>query len=277
MLIRSSQLEAHGLTRSQIESLVRSGHAAVVRPGTWFLDLDPHDEVTRSEVTHEARHRRLIDATVQGLRQDAVLSHVSAAVLHGLPVPRDSLAQVTLTRTRGSHGKRTRFLRIHRAALSDSDTTTIDGLAVTTVERTVLDLARSLPGMDALAVADRALALGADLAYVGEMVRAHPRHPGNARARLVIERADARAESAGESWSRWRMHELGVPLPVLQAPILDRHGEEVARSDFLWEEAVLVGEFDGAIKYGRLLKPGQDVNDVVLAEKSREERIRRAG
>ena len=35
-----------------------------------------------------------------------------------------------------------------------------------------------------------------------------------------------------------------------------------------------VGEFDGEIKYGRLLKPGQSPGEVVFAEKVREDRIR---
>ena len=34
------------------------------------------------------------------------------------------------------------------------------------------------------------------------------------------------------------------------------------------------GEFDGRIKYGRTLMPGQDPGDVVFEEKRREDRIR---
>lgn len=35
-------------------------------------------------------------------------------------------------------------------------------------------------------------------------------------------------------------------------------------------------EFDGRIKYGKLLAPGQSINDVVFAEKRREDLIREA-
>ena len=38
----------------------------------------------------------------------------------------------------------------------------------------------------------------------------------------------------------------------------------------------LVAEFDGKIKYGRLLRPG-DIADVILREKAREDDIRAAG
>ena len=36
----------------------------------------------------------------------------------------------------------------------------------------------------------------------------------------------------------------------------------------------MFGEFDGRVKYGRLLKPGQDPGEVVFAEKRREDLIR---
>jgi hypothetical protein len=35
-----------------------------------------------------------------------------------------------------------------------------------------------------------------------------------------------------------------------------------------------VGEFDGRVKYGRLLRPGRSAEDVLFEEKLREDRIR---
>ena len=35
----------------------------------------------------------------------------------------------------------------------------------------------------------------------------------------------------------------------------------MARPDFWWEERGLAGEFDGMVKYGRLLRPGQSVEE----------------
>jgi hypothetical protein len=37
----------------------------------------------------------------------------------------------------------------------------------------------------------------------------------------------------------------------------------------------LLGEFDGKVKYGRLLKPGEHASDVVFREKQREDALRR--
>ena len=66
-----------------------------------------------------------------------------------------------------------------------------------------------------------------------------------------------------------------VLAPVLQweVPTPSR----VGRADFAWPERRTVGEFDGRIKYGRLLRPGQDPGDAVFAEKVREDAIRDTG
>ena len=66
-----------------------------------------------------------------------------------------------------------------------------------------------------------------------------------------------------------------VPAPILQwevsAPV------QIGRTDFAWPERRTVGEFDGRVKYGRLLRPGQQPGDVVFAEKLREDAIRDTG
>jgi hypothetical protein len=47
-----------------------------------------------------------------------------------------------------------------------------------------------------------------------------------------------------------------------------------ARCDFGWPEYRTIGEFDGAEKYGRLLRPGEKPGDKIHREKIREEGIR---
>jgi hypothetical protein len=54
-------------------------------------------------------------------------------------------------------------------------------------------------------------------------------------------------------------------------------GGVVGRTDFAWEDQRLVGEFDGRVKYGRLLRSGQDPGDAVFREKVREDAIRDEG
>jgi len=46
-----------------------------------------------------------------------------------------------------------------------------------------------------------------------------------------------------------------LPALELQHDIYDGNGRLVARVDFCWEEQRTIGEFDGKIKYGQLVKP----------------------
>ena len=96
--------------------------------------------------------------------------------------------------------------------------------------------------------------------------------PGARNAGRVVEFADARSESAGESLARIVMDAAGLPRPALQVVLIT--GDRV---DFLFEEQFTVVEFDGKQKYGRLLGPNDDPAEIVWREKKREDRIRELG
>ncbi|HVK36870.1 MAG TPA: hypothetical protein VM428_14550 [Microlunatus sp.] len=97
------------------------------------------------------------------------------------------------------------------------------------------------------------------------------------RARRTIDFLDPRSESPGESCSRVVLHEQGLPKPDLQVEVYDDRGCFLARSDFGWIERRTLGEFDGHGKYGALRRPDQGADDVVLDEKTREDRLRDHG
>jgi hypothetical protein len=153
----------------------------------------------------------------------------------------------------------------------------VAGVPVTTIARTVLDLARSLPMDQAVACGDRALALGLDKRELEAGLYEMERWPGVRAARRAVEFLDVRSESVGESVSRVRLMEEGLPAPDLQHEILGPDGQVIARVDFYWKEQKTIGEFDGKIKYGRLLKPGQRIEDVIFEEKLREDALRDLG
>jgi hypothetical protein len=141
--------------------------------------------------------------------------------------------------------------------------------------RTALDLARSLPLEAAVVSLDAALhtrVLAHDT--LGERLFDIVGTPGSRSAARAIAVADGRSESVGESRSRVVLQRWKLPPSALQYEIRSAGGVLVGRSDFAWEEDRLVGEFDGRVKYGRLLRPGQDVGDAVFAEKRREDAIR---
>jgi hypothetical protein len=206
-----------------------------------------------------------------------VLSHGSAAVLHGLPVWQPAVDRVHLTRSRPGGGKRRTLIDIHTSTLAQDEVITLGGIPVTSLARTVADLGRVLPFEQAVAAADRALRLGlarSDLdAALGRQAGCH----GVQRSRRMAQFADPRSESVGESVSRVRCLEEMLPVPALQYEVRDPSGRLVGRADLCWPALRTLGEFDGRAKYGRLLGPADRIEDVVYREKLREDALRDLG
>jgi hypothetical protein len=94
--------------------------------------------------------------------------------------------------------------------------------------------------------------------------------PASRATELVLRLADERVESVGESRTLWTCFHEGLPMPVPQYVVTDRHGRVVARLDFAWPELRTFLEFDGMVKYERLLRPGERASDVVVRERNRE-------
>lgn len=268
MIIQTAaQLRAEGIDTAQLRRLTRAGSVARVRHGVYDRasgDLQPLEA-----------HRRLIAATVPLLGDEAVLSHVSAAVLLGLPVPRRGLDRVWITRQSAGGGHLGPGLHEHKAAFRDADVVELDGLRLTDHARTAVDLARRV-GLDyGLAAADATLRAGVEREALEEQLTLWPRRPWLRRARTVVTLADGAAESFGESASRLLIWQLGLPMPSLQ-PRFSCDGRRF-RSDFGWLDRRVLGEFDGRIKYDDLLAPGQSAADVLMAEKRREQYLQSLG
>lgn len=103
-----------------------------------------------------------------------------------------------------------------------------------------------------------------------------PSARSRSRTRRAWDFADGRAENPGESWSRVLIHQLGFQVPDLQTELFLPEGGR-AYVDFLWEDAKIVGEFDGDQKYLRASRFGMTAQEAVLGEKKREDDIRRLG
>ena len=264
------ELLEQGQTKFELARRVRAGDLSRLRRGAY---ADPLPAGAGPATAHAA----LIAATLRQVSDQAVVSHASAAVVHGLPTWSDQLDRVHVTRNRAGGGRRETNLYVHGVPFATCDTTMMGGTRVTSLARTVLDLACSESIERGVAVGDAALRLGLrDYEVVAAVLAAGGRH-GIARARSTAELIDVRSESVGESFSRVRFWRWGIPAPVLQLEVRDPYGVLVGRGDFGWPELGTIGEFDGKVKYGLLLKPGQSAADVLFAEKRREERIRELG
>lgn len=231
--------------------------------------------VEPAERDPEAVHRLLAIAVHSTSDGDAVVSHESAAVLHGMAMLKPDLRRAHLTaRGASTNGRGASHRLVHAGPLRADEVATVDGIAVTSIERTAVDVACTGAGFArALAVFDAALRMGADREVIGRQLRIRRR--GIGVARRAYECADPLAENPGESWARAQMIEGGVPVPRLQHEFRDR-GRFVARADFDWE-GLLVAEFDGAVKYKKHLRPGESPFDAMMREKRREDDLRRLG
>jgi predicted transcriptional regulator of viral defense system len=180
------------------------------------------------------------------LGTDHWFSHETAAAIWGLPTI--GVPATTHLVQRHAPGSRSdpRITR-HVMAVQPEDVTEHRGLPVTTLERTAVDCARSLPPLGGLAVVDAALAKGVDREVLLQSLVTLRGRPGARRARVVIELADAGAESAGETFVRYLVLRDGLPRPTTQIPVETRLGTRWG--DVGWEVWRLLLEYDGRVKY----------------------------
>ena len=265
----TSQLRGDGYGPAEVARLVRNSQLVRIRRGAYAWS-DPGQDAL-------AVHRALVEATLPTLAPDTVLSHRSAAVLHDLPLLGPIPRRVEVTRSGVRAGKDRGGVHLHAAGLVAADVVELDGVLLTSPARTIVDLARMLPFEQAVVVGDAALRFGLDRHELSTALDSANRRPGVAAARRAVAFLDGRSESVGESRSRALLHQQGVPTPQPQLQVLDDSGRFVARCDFGWPQQRLIGEFDGRVKYGRLLRPGQDAGDVVFDEKRREDALRELG
>ena len=166
-------------------------------------------------------------------------------------VGHDQAPLIQITRAPGNRGSHTGGpgVRVHVAALPAEHVVSYRGVLLTSVPRTVIDLARILPFGEGVAVADSALYAGlTSKSELAAVIADCPRWRGLQRARQVAGFSDARSESVLESLSRAAFHQAGLPPPDLQVWIGD-DGEVIGRVDFLWRRYNTIGEADGAVKY----------------------------
>lgn len=265
---RRRELRSEGASDDHIRGRRRRGELHNLRPGLYLT----RDQVRES--TAVDRHRALIRGFASELAKGSKLSHTSAAVLYGLPLWNVSLTRLHVSRLQHAGGHRSTWVHVHTVR-SSLPTACIDGLAVTSCARTVVDCARMLPFEQGVIIADAALARRLTTRdELTDALRDMRGYAGVERARRVVGFADARSESVGESRSRVLFARLGLPRMELQHEIRNAAGLLVARVDFALPDLRIAGEFDGKVKYGRLLKAGQTPGDVVFEEKRREDAVR---
>lgn len=172
----------------------------------------------------------------------AVASHWSAAALWQLlPASRSREVHVI-----AQDGHRVRpGIRTHRTRLLPDQTTTMDGIPVTTPERTLVDLAGAAPLRDA----ERALAQALDRDLVrprqfSAALERYARRPGvRYLAACLRDGVDLTRSEAEERFRRLVLRG-GLPAPESNVRV------GAFEVDFLWREGQVIVEIDGLAYHG---------------------------
>jgi hypothetical protein len=280
------QWRARGISPPLLRSLVRSGDLIRMRQGVYatkravgWSGADPvraHAlKVLAAMATAGgtgAGATRATGGATRGATGNAIASYHSAALLHRLSLLTSPEGTVTLTLRPAKKWNRAKPADIvfHASELPKEHVTRLYNLPVTTVARTVADLARTLPFTDAVVVADSALnqekTSKPEILQVLEKCKGWP---GVRQARRALEFADERAESPLESAARVVFAEAGLDPPELQVTIHGERAQFAARVDFLWRAPKVIAEADGLVKYN-------DREDL-LNEQERDHQLREAG
>lgn len=276
-LIRTrAQLLASGASDRGITQGVRAGALLRLSRGFYLrvgevADLSPED-----------RHVLQILAVARSTRTDFPFAGHSAASLHRLPLFQFRSARPLVLIPNRAYASSTRCVERRVSVCTSDDLTRASGIRCTSLERTVLDLARHATPERAIVCADaaararipevqgrvpwEALREWQD-ALLGRL-RGYAGHRGVRRAADIVRAIDGGAESPLESVARWRFINHGYAVDT-QVPVPSPNGGTY-RVDLELRGFGILCEVDGRAKYTSAdLRSGRTADEIVYAEKRR--------
>jgi hypothetical protein len=213
-------------------------------------------------------------AAVAQAKTEVAVSHVSGLPYVDAPTWGLDLDVVHLTRKDGKAGRSEGGIRQHCGAIIDGDVIEVDGIEVMAPTRLALEVTT-------VAEVEASICVVSHLMHHGlttmEQLQARyelMRHwPDTLATDLVLRLSDGRFESVGESRTYYLCFREGLPMPEPQYEVRGPNGKLIGRVDFAWPEYGVFLEFDGKVKYEKLLRDGERASDVVVREKEREQEI----
>ena len=192
-------------------------------------------------------HQYLMGACLWG-GPVTVVSHRAAAALFGLQGVAPGIVEITTTTAKKAPTPR---IKLHRVkSFDDIDLSVRHGIRVTSVARTIIDLASVVPPKDLEKALNHALRFRMTSASeVEDRLRSlgsRGRRGADALLRLIADRQSLHQGSASDaeddfiSFLRWSR----LPEPVGQFPIHDEEGKFVMRCDFAYPDERVAIEID---------------------------------
>lgn len=237
-IVTRADLIAAGWSPSRVYRRVGSGDLLPLAPGVFRVAGAPW---TRTAATHAA-------LLIAG--PDAHLARWSAAERHGFHDRRQGPVHVIVPRGGLRVGSHRGLLEVaHTRCLPHIDRCVIDGVAVTSAARTLLDLAPKLSAGRLAEASAAAIRLGCcQLADLDEILHRRTNAHGRGRLRQAVgllgeDGANARAEV--EIAALRALTTAGLPRPAVAFLVLTAHGERIAEVDLAYPEHRLAIEIDG--------------------------------
>lgn len=236
------QLMAAGVGPHRVDGMLASGRLSCAHRGVYQTSPLP------------TLHGRAMAAVLAG-GSGALASHGTAALVHGIPDPGIPAVPVHIVVPRSRH-PRLKSVVIHRVRdLHAADSAVVDGVPITTVARTLLDLTTVITRREL----EQAVAASLRLRLVTKVelrdaTVAHPQHRGSpALARLVEGDGDPLfTRSKAEEKLLHLIRAARLPAPEMNVRVL---GYE---ADFLWRQERIVAEVDGFAFHGSARAFGAD-------------------
>jgi hypothetical protein len=254
------QIEPFGMSAEMIKSRLGRGSLHLLHLGVYG--------VGHRGLTPDGR----LMAAVLAVGAEAVLSHQSAAQAWGILPKAPIEPEVTRPRrVRGRPG-----IVVHRSPLPGDEVTVLDGIPVTTVPRTLVDLA-AVVDRRKLERAWNAAEIGErrDRLSVAQILDRHPGRRGTAALRQLIagkRPADITRNDLEEGFVAL-VDRFGLPRPRMNAHIALRG--KFYEVDCLWERQRVVVELDGREVHGTrtAFESDRERDRVLLAEGYRVTRV----
>lgn len=271
-VFRRSDLVAWGQPSDLVVPMLRRGWWERLHHGVYtdVRDIDGDAESRSTHLLHLA-------ASIRALAEPAYAFAGSAALLHGLALPRGLADHVHLVRPLGAEGRSlsrriTGRRRVTPPAmttyqLGPDDLTVVEGIPTVCAPLAAVSAAVGCTPDWAVAVLDSVAWQKNDC--IDDM-RSHASRlqhlAGIGPVRAACDLVRSGAQTPLETHSRLRLVRCGLPEPRLQVPFFDEDGL-IGYVDMYFDSLGVIGEADGLIKYAT----GADL----IAEKRREDRLRR--
>ncbi|WP_240498279.1 hypothetical protein [Williamsia sp. 1135] len=177
--------------------------------------------MTKSRTRDELLRLRVV-AAARSCSEPFVLGYQSAALMHSIPLLKPDHTRVHLISGRIGGGRVESKRHVHGAVVSEGEISEVSGLAVTSIARTAVDVARSGTFDQALTAFDSALRMGTDLTELISVLDSMRGKHGLSHAQRAVVAADRLSDTVGESWSRAQM--LACPDRYFSADSSTRTG-----------------------------------------------------